>query len=127
MPRFRTQFPTFYRFAALLALWAMLTPALTMLVHHPKADVMPTTMSDCGMDMGKDSAPPKDKNPSQKLPSCPICMGLHLLGGGFVPSEAVVFSLPALPVITYAAAWMVFFVALSVAPQARPRAPPSRA
>ncbi|MGB9152184.1 MAG: DUF2946 family protein [Alphaproteobacteria bacterium] len=116
----RSRFPAFYRFAAFLALWAILVPVGTSLVHSPAA--AQHLIHICGA--AEHTNNDQGKDPTHKLPSCPICQSLHLLGGGFVPPDAVeIAALPSVAAI-YVSAEHDFFVKLPVAPQARPRAPP---
>lgn len=71
-----------------LAIVAVLLPTLVSLVHHPvqKRDVV-AQLQTCPMHgtMPVDN----EKAPASKIPSCPICLSLHLLGGGFVAPELV--------------------------------------
>ncbi len=74
----------FMRFASLLALWAMLLPALVALVHRP-VRVASFNAPICHVALSGDyqQAPQSDKTKS----SCPICWGLNNLAQGFVAPE----------------------------------------
>ncbi|MGB9153468.1 MAG: DUF2946 family protein [Alphaproteobacteria bacterium] len=120
MPYLRSRFPSFYRFAAFLALWAILVPMGVGLVHTPAA--AQSFIHICGA--GEHTNNDQGKEPAHKLPSCPICQSLHLLGGGFVPPDTVVVAGRPLVTAVYISADYNFFVRLPVVPQARPRAPP---
>jgi hypothetical protein len=120
MPTLRSRFPLLHRFAIYLALLAILVPLGTSLVHYPAAAQAFTHI--CGIDT---HAPgDQSKDPAHKLPSCPICQSLHLLGGGFVPPEAVAVADRPVAVAIYISADVSYLLKLVVAPQARPRAPP---
>jgi hypothetical protein len=116
----RSQFPLFYRFAAYLALLAMLVPFGTTLVHYPAAHPF---IHICGLDHpnGND----QDKTPLHKLPPCPICQHLHLIGNGFTPPVSLALAAPWFAAATYIFIKHESFVSFSYPPQARPRAPPS--
>jgi hypothetical protein len=121
MMTFRSRFPDFFRFAALLALWAILVPVGVSLLPMPMA--MPDGMHNCGMADHGDNQP--DKNSDHKLPSCPICKSMHLLGGGFVPPEFVALvEAPHVAAICVTANYESY-LKLIIPPQARPRAPPT--
>ena len=98
----------------------MLVPIGTALVHQPTAQSL---IHICGVD--RQSSGDQNKTPAHKLPSCPICQHLHLLGGGFVPPDAAVLvalSLPSIPVISTG---HIFYLKFKLAATARPRAPPT--
>ena len=120
MSRLRTRFPSLYRFAAFVALLAMLVPAVTSFVHHPAS--AQSLMRICGIDQHvKDG---KDNTPTHKAPFCPICQTLQMLGNGFVPPDDV--AVVALPVVAVRGIPVDrgFLLTAVFAPQARPRAPP---
>ena len=110
-----------FRFATLLALWAMLLPALLPLVHHPAA-LMSEATPICHMMLGGgDHQQAPDHGKAQ--PSCPICHGLSNLAQGFVAPDlgAVVFVQTAsVAVLISAQAFIVFAPDIA----AWPRAPP---
>jgi hypothetical protein len=124
----RHRFPEFFRFAALIALWAMLVPVGVDAVHVRMAMSMPAhgmAMHDCG---GMSRADNRDsKQPSHHLPSCPICKSLSLLGSGFAPAALVLSVAPSLAGPFYRAAKYEFLAKLLIPPQSRPRAPPANA
>ena len=119
------RFTFFHRFAAFLALLAILVPVGTSLVHSPfPASVAAQSFIHiCGLDSHAKQDPGKD--PAHKLPSCPICQSLHLLSGGFVPPAPILLAAtppaaaPALPALAD------LLVKRSLTHQARSRAPPS--
>jgi len=121
MSSLRSRFPSLHRFAVFLALWAMLVPVGTGLIHSPAA--AQSFIHICGIaghtnnDQGKD--------PAHKLPSCPICQSLHLLGGGVMPPDAAVVADIPFVTATYDFVDSDFLLKLTIIPQARPRAPPS--
>ncbi|MDR3448260.1 MAG: DUF2946 family protein [Alphaproteobacteria bacterium] len=130
MFRLRSRFAVFYRFVAYVALLAMLVPMGTMLVHHPAvaSAPMPMAMSMPGCDMGmqegtQDKTAPA-KAPAHKMPSCPICQSLHLLGGGFVPPDNIIVSAAVPARGDFVVHERVFFIHAAPASQGRPRAPP---
>ncbi|MDE1900178.1 MAG: hypothetical protein KGI37_00855 [Alphaproteobacteria bacterium] len=119
---------------ACLALFAMLVPSATFLVHHP-AGRLAGMMPNCGMsgmatmaaDMQGGPAKPY-KTPHKTTPPCPICQSLHIMAGGFVPPDlsAAVLVAPTTGIGIIALPPAVLIARL-IAPQARPRAPPFRA
>ena len=120
MPHLRRRFPQLYRFAAFLALWAMLVPVFTTLVHHPASTQ--TFLRICGSEQ-----PTGDhgKAPAKQMPDCPLCQGLHLLGGGLVPPDnspvaEITFAAP-----LYTPLDRVFILEPHIISQAQPRAPPA--
>jgi len=128
MSRLRARFHPVYRFAAFLALLAMLVPSGIGLVHHP-APVMAmaaTMPADCGMAMpaAADNGHAPQPAPAQKAPACPICQGMHLLGGGFILPPPVLPLLLATIIAAFIPTRRAFLTRLLIAPQARPRAPP---
>ena len=120
MLHLRSRFPSLYRFAAFLALWAILVPVGTSIVHSLAA--AQHFIHICGA--GEHTNNEQGKDPTHKLPSCPICQSLHLLGGELVPPDAVVVAEIPLVAAIYISADYDFFIKITVAPQARPRAPP---
>lgn len=116
----RFRFPALYRFAAYMALLAMLVPLGTILVHHPEAAQAPVHI--CNMDMHYEGD--QGKAPAHKTPSCPICQGLQLLSGGFVPPAIVGVAPVAFAAAIYIFTERIFPSRPLFAPQARPRAPP---
>jgi hypothetical protein len=119
MPRMFATFPAFRRFAALLALLAMLVPVASGLAHHP--DLLQSFVHICGLDHGANGD--HDKAP-HKLPICPICQSQHLLDGGLPPPTNIAFAL--ILVVPFVTAFPrgLSVAGSSSAPQARPRAPP---
>jgi hypothetical protein len=118
-----SRFPSFYRFAAFVALLAMLVPLWTSLVHHPEAAQDVTHICDSGMP-GMQGSDHSGKAPAHKTPSCPICQGLHLLSGGFVRPVVAAVAPVSFASTLYVSTERTFSVRSVLAPQARPRAPP---
>jgi hypothetical protein len=80
---------------ALLALWVQ---ALLPAIHHPGA-AMPGTITSAiagSLCMAPGSAPvsPRDRAPEHKLPPCPVCQTLQILGAGFAPPATVAIPIP---------------------------------
>jgi hypothetical protein len=115
-----SRFSAFHRFAALLALLAMLVPLGTALTHHPAG--IPSLIRICGLGYGDFSG--KEKAPTHKMPSCPVCQSMHLLGGGFIVPPPLMFVSTGLALVTSISIYRAFLLQLDTAPQARPRAPP---
>jgi len=115
----RTRLSAFYRFAAFVALIAMLVPVATGLVHYPTAQSL---VRICGI--GKPLTDTKDKVPASKIPFCPICLSLQMLGDGFVPPDAVLVVDGDIVVARAVTTVTALILITSIAPQARPRAPP---
>ncbi len=116
----RLRFLSFFRLAAFAALVSMLVPMATGLVHHPAA--VQSLVRICGIDQQSHSDPQKE--PTHKVPFCPICQSLHLLAGGFVPPEAVTVIAVVSVFRAELPAKGAFLLTSLFAPQARPRAPP---
>ena len=110
-----------FRLGALLALWAMLLPALLPLVHHP-AVLMGEAQPICHITLGgggHQQAPDHGKAQS----ACPICQGLSSLAQGFVaPDSGAVALMQPVPVAVPIPAQMFIVFAPDIA--AWPRAPP---
>jgi len=120
MPSFCSRFPLLYRLGAFLALWAILVPIATGLAHYPSATQAIAHI--CGVDQqGNDG---QGKAPTHKLPSCPICQSLHLLGAGALPPST--FSVALLSFVRFESRVADYDPLLKpvAVPQARPRAPP---
>lgn len=150
MSRLRSQFPSLYRFAAWLALLAMLVPVLTGILHHPaKMNLVGNaagsaagneagnaawqdSMRLCGMiaahaqGVGASQTAPYSKpDPKQdQAPFCPICQSLHLLGGGYVPPDDVTIAVLPVVVAVFLAEALDSPSRFRFEPQAQPRAPP---
>ena len=117
----RRRFLWFFRLAAFAALVAMLVPTATGLVHQPAA--VQSLSRICGVDQPSSHGDPQ-KAPVHKVPFCPICQSLHLLGGGFVPPDAVTVIAVVSGVGAEVSADSAFLLTPLLPPQARPRAPP---
>ena len=109
------------RFSVLLGLLAMLSPMFATLVHRP-ASVW-HFIHICGIAHTDRDGPVKI--PGHKLPACPICHSLHLLGHGFVPPALPLLFLFAIASAAVTILVPVRLIRLFSPPQARPRAPPA--
>ena len=116
----RSHFLSLRRFAAFVALVAMLVPLVTGLVHTPSAQPL---FRICGIDQPTNGD--HGQSPTPKAPFCPICQSLHLLGDGFVPPNAVMVLAAPVFTATDRASDEAFLLTPQSSPQARPRAPPS--
>lgn len=128
MSRFSIFFAPWRRMIACLALFAMLVPSATFLVHHP-AGRLAGMMPNCGMSGMAGTMPDGGHaKPHKTTPPCPICQSLHIMAGGFVPPDlsAAVLVAPTTGAGVIALPPAVLIARL-IAPQARPRAPPFRA
>jgi hypothetical protein len=119
---FRSRFPLFYRFAALLALIAILVPAGTILTHNPATPQLYAHI--CGVDHPNGH---HGKTPAHKMPVCPICQSLHLLSAGFVQPDVATAIDMAFVATSYLATFSEFLLKRAFAPQARSHAPPALA
>jgi hypothetical protein len=109
------------RAAVLLGLVAMLSPVFATLVHRPAA--VWHFIHICGIAHTDRDGPVK--MPGHKLPACPICHSLHLLGHGFVPPAPTLLFLFAVAAAALAVFVLVRLSRHATPPQARPRAPPA--
>ncbi len=114
----RTRFPRLYRATAWVALLAMLVPMFVMLAHQPA--MAQAAVHICGAEQSNTGG--HDKAPAHKLPACPVCQSLHLLGGGSVPPDAV-----AVAAVSFVAFAPVISVSDFVPASASTLLPPARA
>ena len=117
-----------FRFASLLALWAMLLPALLPLMHPMAA--MATAGGNatpiCHMVMGGGDHKPAAPQDGKSQPSCPLCQSLGSLAQGFTPPDIVGF-VAVHPVADTVHIRHQTLTVFEASLSARPRAPPSLA
>ncbi len=113
-----------FRRAAWLAVLAVVLQMLVPLMHQPARVMLAGGVMRICSSLINQAPADADKAPTHKLPPCPICQNLHMLGHGFVPPNTVVLAHVASGGETLALPALKPVVLLRVISNAQPRAPP---